>query len=396
MKNKGLIATIIVMLMVIVVLLVTLLLVKMPSLVILDVFKFNKETETVAEPTSVETKPIPQVEIVEEKKVDTVVHTYEGYNGHVSIEYPEVTGMDNVMLMEKINEKLKMNALSIVPLYPISTALQNLKIYCEINTLSEDYITVLYKGDVVGKDANSTNVNSKNGSSYREETVKAPVANFNNFVIDSASAPLFSTMPLPKSGDVTIIENTNPNANPVVVPDRDAHTSDGGPVARENIKAPVANKGNLKSGPAVADTDLAIGPGMTGVQQGAPISGFSGSSASTVNHKIFYANTINLKTGEDIKLSDIADAKTLAKYARSTNAEYVNVSKANTSAVRTYIRRTVESKLTSELENETDFRNEDLKTWPKHFSFLGSDGYVYFTVKLSSKLGNYVIIKYKK
>ena len=42
-----------------------------------------------------------------------------------------------------------------------------------------------------------------------------------------------------------------------------------------------------------------------------------------------------------------------------------------------------------------DFRNKGLNSWPKIFSYKDVDGTVYFSVKLSSKLGNYAIVKYK-
>ena len=92
----------------------------------------------------------------------------------------------------------------------------------------------------------------------------------------------------------------------------------------------------------------------------------------------------------------VKDLSALAKYARSNDVEFVNIDESNRTEVIKYIRKTVQSTLTEYLTKYSDFRNEGVKNWPKHFSYRDEDGTVYFTIKLSSKLGNYAIIKYKK
>ena len=95
----------------------------------------------------------------------------------------------------------------------------------------------------------------------------------------------------------------------------------------------------------------------------------------------------------DVHLSEFADPATLAKYARSSKVEFVNIDSTDRTAVRNYIKKTIQSTLTEQL-SAADFRNETLKTWPKNFSYRDEDGTIYFTCRLSSKLGNYAIIKY--
>ena len=55
-----------------------------------------------------------------------------------------------------------------------------------------------------------------------------------------------------------------------------------------------------------------------------------------------------------------------------------------------------EQPLAESLEKYSDFHDEGNTIWPKHFSYRDEDGTLYFTVKLSSRLGNYAIIKYNK
>lgn len=417
-KNGGLIATIVIMSGVIVILLITILVVKTPTIFNFVNFDFFKKQEAIVEPTKEnieETKNY--IEIVEAPRLDVTINTYEGYKGSVSIEYPEITGMADVEMQKKVNDKLRTNALSIVPLYPISTALQNLDICCQVNYLDEKYITVLYTGEVIGKNVNKSSgggstTKATNNSDLYLNGAYDPYANgsinqsaVNNIVSNAANISLFGDLPLPKVNTETYDSSANTknksgqsnqlNGKKTDVSDS---TADKGPTVYEN---PGPGKRDRSVGPNTDDLDMITGPGVNKniTTNNLPISSFAGTntSASTIDQKIFYCNTIDLKTGLDVSLPDlVSDLSALAKYARSSKAELVNVDASKVGEVRAYIRKTIPDTLTEHMKNESDFRNTDLKIWPKHFSFLGSDGYVYFTIKLSSKLGNYAIIKYKK
>ena len=126
-----------------------------------------------------------------------------------------------------------------------------------------------------------------------------------------------------------------------------------------------------------------------------PVSGFANTNASDIDQKIYFTNTIDLKTGLDMKLGDyISDFNALAKYLRSSKVEFANINDSDRKAVREYVNKTVQSKYVEQMK-AADFRNEGVASWPKIFSYKDTDGTIYFSVKLSSKLGNYAIVKYK-
>ena len=97
-----------------------------------------------------------------------------------------------------------------------------------------------------------------------------------------------------------------------------------------------------------------------------------------------------------MKLGDfVSDFDALAKYLRSSKVEFENIDDSDRKAVREYINKTVQSKYVEQMR-DADFKNVGMTTWPKIFSYRDTDGVVYFSVKLSSKLGNFAIVKYKK
>ena len=97
MKNKGLVATIIIMAGIIVMLLVILLFIKMPSI---DLIK-NKFIDTTVESSIDVTEKIEEttIDVTEpEKKISAEVVNYTGYNDNVNIEYPVIFGMDDLSM----------------------------------------------------------------------------------------------------------------------------------------------------------------------------------------------------------------------------------------------------------------------------------------------------------
>lgn len=412
MKNKGLIATIVVMSAVIITLIAVILLMQMPSIFSIDNIKdtfLKKTTEQISEQTSVEIETDESTEVLETeeiKEISTTTKTYTQSKERINIDYPEISGMDDPKLQEAINAKIKNNAISIIKLYPISTALQKLNISCDVKYINDDYITILYEGRVVGINSNASNANSRGNASVSKSIDKNVTSgdpyldgfvdplsigtvqqNF-NFVLPSGQ------MIVPPA-DATVVHDNSRNAanNNNQYIDPKTNTADIGPSVSE-IKTPTSarnNSGIVSSGYIANNNPIQSGGGNI------PVYGYTGTdtSARTIDQKIFYTNTINLRTGNDVSLKDyVTNFEELAKYARSTDVEIVNVDSSNRTEVRNYIRRTVLPTLTEHLENNSDFRNETLTTWPKHFSYRDEDGTIYFTIKLSSKLGNYAIIKY--
>lgn len=426
MKNKGLIATIVVMSAVIITLVVVLIVTQMSSIIQLSELT-KKNTATTEQTTTIieTTELIETVESIKEEKVKTSIKQYTSHKDRVNIEYPVIEGMDDLSMQEKVNNKLYANAISIVKLYPISTALQRLNITCNVKYIDDNYITVLYEGRVVGDAATGNNVNRK-GTTTNTPATQAPAMTINPYdpYLDGFIDPLGNGMSIPhiiaETEPVTIIDNNNATTRVQVDKDNNTGTADGGPTVSKPITPTSprdANAGEHSIGGVISNGVITGEVTSDGVYsspraQSSNVPVYSNSktdtddvsvfahtstSASTVDHKIFYTNTIDLKTGRNMTLKDyVKDFTALAKYARSNDVEFVNVDEANRTEVRNYIKKTIQSTLADYLNKYSDFRDEGVKNWPKHFSYRDEDGTVYFTIKLSSRLGNYAIIKYNK
>ena len=428
MKNKGLIATIVVMSAVIITLIVVLIVTQMSSIIQLSELT-KKTTVATTEQTSAiieTTEVIETTESIKEEKVKTSIKTYTSHKDRINIEYPVIEGMNDLSMQEKINNKLYINAISIVKLYPISTALQRLNITCNVKYINDDYITVLYEGRVVGDSASGNNVNRKGTTTNSAKVPQTPVMPINPYdpyldgFIDPLGNGAATQHVIVDPEPVTVIDNNNATTKVQVDKNDNAGTFDGGPTVSKPITPTSprdANAGLHSTGGIISNGVINGEVSSNGVynnpkSQGSnvpiygnsktdsediEVSAHTSTAASTVDHKIFYTNTIDLHTGIDVTLKDyVKDMTALAKYARSNNVEFVNIDEANRTEVIKYIRKTVQSKLAEYLNKYSDFRNEGVKNWPKHFSYRDEDGTVYFTIRLSSKLGNYAIIKYKK
>ena len=451
MKNKGLIATIVVLIAVIITLIAVLVLMQMPTILSGDgwagKFLNKKETTVISTIETTEKKVVSTTESKEPiPELSTKIENYTAHNDRVSIDYPQIVGMSDKDMQDKLNNKIKTNALSIVPLYPISTAVQNLTISCEVKSLDDNYITILYSGKVVGVKASSGS-SSSNRSGSSGKSSSNSVSSYPDPYLDGFVDPLAvwgqnvgQNFVAPSNGmtqnnfvapsnnnsttnaNVEIINNGN-NANTNVKPNSNSTgTADKGPVAvdiknptaaanrvySENMAdnnptgslSPVINNSYTSNGVYYSQSGTQnIAPiestSRNSVTYSLPISGFANTNASDIDQRIFYTNTINLKTGLDMKLGDyVSDFNALAKYLRSSKVEFANISEKDRKAVREYVNKTVQSKYVEFMES-ADFRNEGVKAWPKIFSYREDDGTVYFSVRLSSKLGNYAIVKYK-
>ncbi len=421
MKNKGLIATIVVMSAIIVALIVVLITMQMTSIFPIGAKETLVESSTEVE-TTTEVLPStePVIVIDDEPKTKTEIRTYTSHGDRISIEYPEITVLNDMSLKDKINETLYSNAISIVRLYPISTALQRLNITCEVKYINDDYITVLYEGRVIGDQAGGANTNLRGTSKITSNNVGKTTTTdpyLDGFIDPMTLVPNTTTADAPQTNVTPVEIFDNNNAIDQVARPDNVKTTDSGPKTAAPITPTSSRKSNIVSGNSANNSPAAVinnnNTSSDGVYQSggnapysssgstnssnAPVYGYTGTSvsASTVNHKIFYTNTIDLKTGKNVTLNDfVSDFEKLARYARSSKVEIVNIDDSIRSSVRSYINKTVLSTLTEQLENESDFKNSNMSKWPKHFSYKDEDGTIYFTIKLSSKLGNYAIIKY--
>ena len=423
MKNKGLIATIVVMSAIIVTLVIVLLAMQMSSIVPLRKAQDTASVESVVESSVEATTEVETVaETIAVPKLNAQIKTYTSHGDRIKINYPELVGLDDSALLNKINQKLYDNAISIVKLYPISTALQRLDITCDVKYVNDDYITVLYEGRVVGDQASGANTNLKgtatiNGNQVSNNAgVKTKDPYLDGFVDPLTLFPS-TTLPQTQVAPVEPVEiRDNSNAVDQAPSNNKAKTSDSGPTVAPNITPTAERTRNIvtdnaaRTNPSNPSAIINNQQTSNGIYNGAPASsngdtnsgsapvyGQTGTSvsASTINQKIFYTNTIDLKTGQNVTLKDYnVDFEKLAKYARSNDVEFVNIDDANRSKVRSYINKTVLTKLTEQLEKNSDFKNENMTVWPKHFSYRDEDGTIYFSIKLSSRLGNYAIIKY--
>lgn len=539
MRNRGLAATVVILLGVVVTLLVVLFVVKLPSFLsiqeIKDMLGDQKKTETTVRKKDSEITYVPEPSYT--------IETYNGYNGHVIIEYPHITGLSDTEGQDKVNYRIMMNALSIVPLYPISTAVQELNIKCDVKEFNENCIVICYSGTVMGKNVKTvtetirakenddddvysggagyssggnngydpylngfidplggggtiisqtqatyninrtqTNTQQTTNNSIFSSNLPKPVNSANAITQTSAitnqgsSNTMLPSYITPTSsydqgsysapyGAVTGIGSTtmnqsagvdNPSSNYLtaeqardILGDKSkGNTSDSGPTTT-TITAPTAkssanytnsnissnspspissgNSVNYTGGsqyPTSGNTQysssapISYDSGASGVMQSnIPISGtyqsgfpsnnnqYNGQSnlpiysqastnkAATVNERIFYTNTIDLKTGRDVSLNEIADVNELAKYARSNEVELIDADPTMKTEIKNYIKKLSLNSLIKDLTS-ADFNNKELKTWPKSFSYKDGSGSTYFTVKLTSKLGSYVIIKY--
>lgn len=322
---------------------------------------FHDSVAHLISPTAVETtvetiettkKREPETTVVEttqpKPKLTTALSNYN-YKGCVDIEYPVVSGMDNKELQDKINAKILNNAKSIVDLYPISTSMQELNVKANVKEINDNKITIIYEGRVIGYTVKDGAVpQNSSGTSKSNPLSDNPSNNYQVPGFDNA---------------FDVVPNLGGNTTNAEIPIIDHNQS------------PVSQL------PSNGTNTQQIGPGVLGF-----------SRTVNVDQKIFYTNTINMKTADDIYMSQLVNPETLAKYARSSKAELVNATEYNEKEVRNYIRKSTVTALT-EVFTKADFHNTKMNYWPKSFSYVENDD-LYFTVKLSSKLGNYALIKY--
>lgn len=73
-------------------------------------------------------------------------------SGGISIEYPEVSNMEDTSKQTTVNELLKSNALSVVSAYEADENQDTLSIKCQVISIDRKRVTAIYKGTYSAKD----------------------------------------------------------------------------------------------------------------------------------------------------------------------------------------------------------------------------------------------------
>lgn len=129
---------------------------------------------------------------------------------------------------------------------------------------------------------------------------------------------------------------------------------------------------------------------------------YSGEQAGTGSRKkrIFFSNTVDLETIENLGLSDFADPYTMAGYIASGDYKISHAS-GSESSIRNYINSSEKNiEYYYEMLQTADFTGsfdggqaEDAPEWPNVFSYE-KQGVIYVSLPVPSDLGSYVIIHY--
>ncbi|MEG0812742.1 MAG: hypothetical protein RR225_07620 [Clostridium sp.] len=115
-------------------------------------------------------------------------------------------------------------------------------------------------------------------------------------------------------------------------------------------------------------------------------------TGSTKTTRIFYTNTINLESVQNLRLSDYTDTYTVAGYIASGDYQLEPGYSGDEKAIRAYINAS---------DKTTDYYYKKLETsdfstsatWPEYFSYE-KQGNIFIRIPLSAELGDYAIIKY--
>lgn len=110
------------------------------------------------------------------------------------------------------------------------------------------------------------------------------------------------------------------------------------------------------------------------------------------SERIFYSDTIDLETGKNLRLSDYADAYTIAGYLASGDYSFAEAPKGDEAAVRAYINEDGhDTNYYYKKLSDADF--SDSEAYPEYFSFE-RQGIIFVSVPVSHELGDYALIKY--
>ena len=329
--------------------------------------KIVAETTTVVEETTTAVEKETKAETT--KPVSYTIKSYIDDTKNINISYPEISGMKDLEQQNNVNNKLYVNALSIVTLYPINAKKQKLSVTPEITYLDDYYITVVYTGQLENPSASGKKSNSVGSSNTSRSTSNGGY--------------------YPYTGSSKYSDNPSNNYQ---IPGQ--HFNPNISAASHQDRAMLPNANIYSSGyNPVMPTEAIISqnvPGLNGKQVATVIS--HANTITVPTKKIFYTNTIDLTHCVDVNSSNKVDGKILANYVKSDKVEFVNLTQ-DEADVKNYIKNVSSSNLVKIFDN-SDFRNKLLKNWPTSFSYETDDS-IYFSIPVSAKLGDYVLARYK-
>lgn len=329
--------------------------------------------------------------------------------GKVSVEYPIVNGMDELKVEEALNNKLRVNAASIVALLPVNVATDFLNIHCDVTYLNTDKVVVTYKGTYQkGKSTTkkSTNTGSsstkKSTSGTRVPQTTAPAYDpyLNGYVDPFAALPSYNSLGgVMNQNTLPGVGSLNPNYNQGASGIVNAPTTNGTePNINNNTQSSnVNNSSKYYNAPDGIDQNgvLDKGPTVQIIERPtAPVSGYASTDSEGYTN-IFYTNVIDFLTLRDVYLVKTVDTQKLAKFVLSDKVEFENVGQENISKVKSYIKSNYSESKLKAIFDKADFKNDKLTEFPSSFSYtLGKTTYV--SLKVSHALGDYVIIRYEQ
>ena len=101
--------------------------------------------------------------------------------------------------------------------------------------------------------------------------------------------------------------------------------------------------------------------------------------------KLFYTNTVAVKTLKDLGLRDAVDADSMVNYALGDAFELDNAGESKVNAYKAWVQSTGKEALQ---------KGENGKLqWPESFSYV-KDGEIYFSISVPQDMGNVVVMKY--
>ena len=358
------------------------------------------EEEEVKETTKKEETKKP---VKAEPRLKSHTDYYLENEGKVSVEYPIVNGMDELEVEEALNNKLRVNAASIVALLPVNVATDFLNIHCDVTYLNTDKVVVTYKGTyqkgkASTKKSTSGSSTKKSTSGTRVPQTTAPAYDpyLNGYVDPFSALPSYNSMggAMNQIGiPAANMQNQVVNGSGIV----NAPINGGSePNINNQNNNSVNNEPPISNEEMIDDNGVAYkGPTVKNIERPtAPVAGYASTDSNGYTN-IFYTNVIDFLTLRDVYLVKTVDTQKLAKYVLSDKVEFENVGKENISKVKSYIKSNyTESKLKA-IFDKADFKNDKLTEFPSSFSYtLGKTTYV--SLKVSSALGDYVIIRYEQ
>lgn len=382
MRNRNIILSIILIFGIIVMAVVTFILIKFPnnnnSLDIND----NDRVVIVDETPS-----------YREERLTYDISHYSDRDGKVDIEYPQVDGYLDDNSTKNVNTKLQVNATSILALHELKDNIDSLDINCTVKSFDNDKIVVVYEGELLyhtGKVKVENKNTNNNYDTYDEKPANSSSSRKSNNVNSNFGYdPNYDNYGGVQSGNTSNTYNGfgDPNYDNYIGSNTNSSNTNS-PISQNSSSGnPTFFGGN--TGLPISNTDVNANmyPGANNA-----ITGFA--NTKFYEKKIYYTNTVDLKTCKDIYLSECIDINVLSELIKGNDKNSLTVISENENEVRKYMTKLSLTNIKKMLK-EADFQNSALTFWPESFSYVDND-YVYVSLPTNSELNDYVIIRYKK